>query len=147
MRVHLARDELPQGVSSAEEVYQSLVRPKRAPALLLSSGVLWKALVAWSLNLTLLMGSLLCVAYVMLSRSLLPRDLQAVATDETEWHEAFVTAFALATLNSLLLIDGLKVLCLTVTCVGGPLETCIEKRCKWLRKPIRKLYKLVDVMT
>ena len=76
---------------------------------------------------------------------MMPRALVAATSDSDEWHEAFVSAWVLALVQNVLLIDSLKVLCLTATCVGGPVEGWLARRCRWMLKPLRKLYKLMDM--
>lgn len=118
------------------------------PHCWLRVGVGPRGLLAWTLNGTLLIGLSAGLVYTVLSRAVLPRTLHASALDEEEWQSTFLQAFVLAMLQSLILIDLLKVMCLTNTSLGGPLDQLVLRRagCRCLRKPLRRLYKVFDIL-
>mmetsp|Transcript_48597 Transcript_48597/g.96944 ORF Transcript_48597/g.96944 Transcript_48597/m.96944 type:complete len:87 (+) Transcript_48597:3-263(+) len=83
-----------------------------------------------------------------MARELLPAKLQATSVDDASWMVAFRTAFLLSLLQSFLLVDTVKIACLSLT--GGPLLASLlhgRGRCvgKWVfLKPIRRLHKILD---
>ena len=123
------------------------MRHARAPPLLRASAKPRRVLIAWALNLGLLLVSGLALVYVQLSRELLRRMLQASALDDTEYEFSFYQAFGLGTLQSLFLVDGFKVLCMTASSPGAAFERLYVTRGKLGRKIVRKLYKAMDFMT
>ena len=126
---------------------ECVVRHRHAPARLLAAPRAWKVLIAWAVNVGLFAFCLIGLVYVLASRALLPRALQAAASDDSEWQGAFVRAMALATIQNLLLVDGFKVLCLTATSPGGALEACSANlRGKVVRKAVSKLHKAIDAV-
>lgn len=158
LQVEVSRELLPPALGAAALepplaaaiVRACIVRQPAAPALLQASGcAARKAIVAqsiaWVLNLSLFIGCLWLLALVILSRAMLPRMLQAGASDDVEWRAAVGSAFALATLQNLVLIDGLKVVCLTAMGAGGPLERVTARQGSWVaRSLLRRLYILID---
>jgi hypothetical protein len=142
--VYLARVELPQNAQTVEAVLRCVVNQNDEPALLRPAASRWKLLVAWALNLSLLAGAVLLLMLIILSRTLLPRTLQATAVSDAEWHAAYQAAIALAVFQNLVVVDALKALSFAATAPGGPVERCVTHRCKLLKKPLRRLYWLLD---
>jgi hypothetical protein len=147
LHASVARARLPPDVQTAEEVARRVVRHAEMPGLLCPSFSVVKQCLAWALNLSLLIGSVLLLTLVLLSRKLLPRNLQATAATDAEWRASYHATLALAVLNNLVLVDSLKAFCLAATAPGGPLESWVLLRCKLLRKPLRRLYWLLDAQS
>ena len=78
---------------------------------------------------------------------LLPDQLEAHALSHAEWHDAFVGAFAFSLMTSFIIVDGIKVGVLTfmsLPWVEAALQGDIRSRV--IRKPLRRLHKVLDVM-
>ena len=77
--------------------------------------------------------------------------LHAGAFGDGEWLSHLLRKIGLQLIYSFVLIDGIKVFCLTV--MSGPyLESVLPPRSSWpithkcIRKPVRRLHKVLDVL-
>ena len=151
VRMRLERESLPPAWRERPMLHEALasaavVMSHTAPRRL-RCAVGPRESIAWMLNLTLLVTASGWLVYTFLARTLLPSNLQASALDDDEWSDAFTHAFLLASLQSLLLVDAIKIGCLTATASGGLLDTVLRRtHTKALRKPLRRLYKFFDVL-
>ena len=144
--VEVARNALPDSDLSARKLRECVMRHSRAPPLLCASARPRKVFIAWALNLGLFLLSGFALVYVQLSRAHLRRMLQASALDDTEYEFSFYNAFCLGALQSVLLVDGIKVLCMTASSPGAAFEKLYVTRSKVGRKIVKKLYKALDFM-
>ena len=81
------------------------------------------------------------------ARERLPSQLQAASVDQQSWHAAVQESYALSLVQSFLLIDLMKVLCLTLTLQPLLSRVGLNKRGgRCLSKPMRRLHKLLDFM-
>ena len=145
--IELARDELPPGFDiTPRKLRECVVRHSRAPALLCAASKTRRVLIAWMLNFGLFLVCGFALVYVQLSRDLLRRTLQASALDDAEYEFSFYNAFCLGAMQSLLLVDGIKVLCMTASSPGAAFEKLKITRGKVGRKVVKKLYKAIDFM-
>ena len=120
-------------------------------------------LIAWLFNGALLWGSCAALLGVTKALSLLQTldSFQAPATDFALWKEQVVRAFALSCFFSFVVVDALKVVCLSLT--SGPALAALglikasaagkEKHLlgrgplEGLRKLLRRLHRLLDFLT
>lgn len=109
---------------------------------------------AWAFNSLVLWGMWLMLVFVFEARRLMPQGLQASAKSEEEWLGAFASGFGLSFVQSLVLVDAAKVLCLTLTCApalaacgcGKGEKGCWSKLGKLARKPLRRAHKIMDII-
>ena len=101
---------------------------------------------AWAFNGALLVGATFGSMLVLESRAL-PSPLQASAVDEQSWYASVRETYILSLVQSLLLVDLLKVLCLTLTSEPMLARVGLKKRGrKCLGKPIRRLHKVLEFL-
>jgi hypothetical protein len=144
--------ELPTGVTSVDAHALSPPPASRAaPAL----GACSLARVGgWIFNACLLWGALLWLRVTLASRPLQPALLVASAIDDETWVARVREATLLSLLNSLLLIDSVKVLCLTCTskpalvvlCGCGDSDGKLHGALGLVRRLLRRTHKLLDVL-
>jgi hypothetical protein len=107
-----------------------------------------RLLLAWGFNLSLVVAMHLLLVYVLISRSVLPQELQASALEESEWLSRLCRAFGASMLASFVLVDGSKVLLLTLTntpSIDRALSRTKRKK-RFVRTPLRRLHRLLDVL-
>jgi hypothetical protein len=120
--------------------------------------------VAWLLNSSLLWAMWLVLLLVQRSRAVLPQELMAGPQDESSWYTTMRVSFAIGLLDSWVIIDLVKVACLTLTCnaalarFGLALEAprdanhvrgekdCAKRITSCLRKPLRRAHKALDAL-
>ncbi len=147
--VQLERERLPPAAQDSASIVH-LMRRDRPPPRWRPLG--WplgpRTALAWIANVSLLLAASFWLLYTFLSRVWLPRQLQASALDEADWDAAFARTYALACLQSFVVVDLIKVACLTNTGQGGPIERALSRRksTRWLRKPLRRTYKIFDIL-
>lgn len=120
----------------------------RAAASLLSRSPHNVNFVAWAFNVGLLSSIWLLTIVVMRSRRIMPQQLRASAIDDDEWNATIISSFALSIAQSLLLVDLVKVLCLTLTC-GPALAVCGmdgNRFVSCVKKPLRRAHKILDAL-
>jgi hypothetical protein len=118
---------------------------------------------AWLLNSAMLAGGWIMLVLVLRGRELLQFELLASSLDEASWYATMRGSFALGLFESWVVVDSLKVLCLTLTCKPalascglaheGPNKQahkknkgCEERVASYLRKPLRRAHKILDVL-
>jgi hypothetical protein len=150
--VSYAHASLPPGAASpqsVEDVADTSSSDRAAPLLDACSVA---SVIAWAVNMSLVLTSCVCSLIVLDARDSLPSLLRASSVEDDVWHDAVGRAYLLSVLSSVIIIDAAKVLSLTLT--GRPLlEACAGHRGraarilgKSLRKPLRRVYKLLDVV-
>ena len=147
--IHYPRAALPPGASPP--TVSEVVRPLTSKGYHARGGSVlgWGAAdaAAWVVNLTLLLGASISTLAAFQARDNLPLQLQAGSMSYAQWTTAVVRAFSFSLLQSLLVVDLLKVICLTAT--SEPLLVRIglhKKSGRRLAKPIRRLHKLMDLL-
>jgi len=70
---------------------------------------------AWAVNVALLWGSCLTLAYIVVVRSMLAQKLQGSARDDEQWWSDFFSALGMNFFYSIFVVDVIKVFCLTLT--------------------------------
>ena len=107
----------------------------------------WRTLLAWAFNLLLLVGASVLLVHVLLSLQLLPEQLEAQSVSRAEWERAYHGAVALSLLMSFVVVDGVKVSVLTMLSLPAIEEVLRGRlRSRFIRKPLRRIYKVLDVM-
>ena len=104
-------------------------------------------ILAWVFNGLLLVASTFGTLLVLDARQRLPSELQAASVDDKTWYEAVLEAFLLSLLQSFLLVDLVKALCLTLT--SEPILARVGLRKpggKAFAKPIRRLHTMLDLL-
>ena len=139
--VQYAPAALPLGVS---EPSRSNVMKSPQVALWLG-GAGWFSWLAWAVNTALLLVATFATMLVFEARERLPLQLQAASVEDASWHAAVREACFLSLLQSFLLIDFIKVLCLTLTSDLALARAGMRKRSgKCFARPIRRFHKLLD---
>ena len=106
---------------------------------------------AWLFNLALLGGAGFGMLTILWARHLLPRTLHAGSVDEATWRARLGGSFAMSVLNSLVLVDALKVVCLTLTSAPALAAFGLEQRsasapARIVRKLLRRAHKVLDAL-
>ena len=99
--------------------------------------------IAWSINWLLLWCSALGLLSAFMSHAFLADELQASTMDVSDWHAAFLGCLGFSLLDSFLIIDAIKIGLLTVTADSTGTS---QKRFRLLRKLMRRLHKVIDVV-
>ena len=107
----------------------------------------WRAVLAWAVNLAMLLTAFAWLMLILLSLYLWPSQLHANAYSHEEWLVSFQVALCLSLASSFLVIDGVKVALLTLLSLPK-FEAALQGRvrAKLLRKPLRRLHKVLDVI-
>jgi len=124
---------------------------------LLEPGCHPQTLLVWAVNGTLLWGSIVLLLSAIAHRYTLPSRLEGSAESYDAWLSRWCSVLFLNLCYSLLLVDAIKIVCLTFTSSAAvdQLEALatrdIEgaKRWKWLRvlrKPLRRAHILMDTL-
>ena len=107
----------------------------------------WRTLFAWVVNLAMLLTATAWLLLILCSLLLLPSNLEAQSLSHSDWLAAFGNAVGLCILGSLLLVDGIKVLVITILDLPDLDARLRSHRLTslLLRKPLRRLHQVLDV--
>ena len=149
LRLTLDETRLPPGLSrpTAEQVVPMAPGEGSPPELpLCRCG--HRTVIAWGVNLLMLVGSSLWILFIFLSLHLLPENLEATALTREEWYASFNAAFLFSLVTSFLLVDGVKICLLSMMSlpeIEAALKASKLKKAL-IRKPLRRLHKLLDML-
>ena len=106
----------------------------------------WLGKGTWALTSTLLVGAAWATMAIFDGRERLPSQLRAASIDRQSWYAAVWEAYALSLVQSFLLVDLAKVLCLALTSEPLLARLGLHRRGgRWLARPIRRVHKLLDL--
>lgn len=112
----------------------------------------WQTALVWAVNSALLLTVIWWLLFVLRSRELVrPGTLHAGALEDAEWRAELRASFAMQLFYSFVVIDGVKIGCLTLTS-GPALEGLLPSKATWplahaiVRKPLRRMHKILDVL-
>ncbi len=159
LRVGFDGSELPPGlIPRGPELRRSQVARASSRSTMGSTAFLhpthcrWQCLLAWAVNGGLFVGATFWLLFVLASRELVqPSQLHAGALDDGEWYAQLRVSFGMQLFYSLVVVDGVKIACLTLT--SGPmLEGFMPPKATWpiahgmIRRPLRRMHKVLDVL-
>ena len=107
---------------------------------------------AWAVNSLLFWGMFVVLLSVFRARRLMPQELQTSSLDEDDFHSSLVSGLVLSCAASFLLVDLVKAICLTLTATPALVAYGVQKKSRtWavmnvVRKPFRRLHKILDVL-
>jgi len=106
----------------------------------------WHLVLAWSVHLVAFYFVFYLIIHIFTqTKADRERNLVARSIDEEEWREEMLANYAFSLVQSLVLVDGLKVLLLALTSPPWLEAMFGKKRTRIIVKPARKLHKLLDV--
>jgi len=172
-QVTYERSALPDGVVDVTpgDVKTALETPLES-----SCSTMALTMLAWVVNSLLLWSSCISLLAIAHARAALPENLEATAVEEGRWYEDLRTGFTLSLVYSLLIVDGIKVVCLTFTSPpalvrfglvspealaahdGRWVDAELPRRPRhqrilnigrvgeWVRKILRRLHKVMDMI-
>ena len=145
LTVEYMRASLPQGLQHAPTKGQvHAPRPRRTPQLLGWSAA---GMAVWAVSVLLLVAAVFGTLVALQARARLPTQLQASPVDDASWRTSVGSAFGISLLQSLLVVDGVKVLCLFATSKAMLARMGLQsKRMERFAKPVRRLHKIMDVI-
>ena len=112
----------------------------------------WQGVLAWAVNSAFLMSATFWLLFILTSRELVnPAHLYAGALDDSQWRDEFLESLLLQCFYSFVLVDGVKIACLTLTS-GSILDGVLPSKTEWpvahqaVRKPLRRMHKALDML-
>ena len=150
LEVEYRNEDLPSGCRGSHAIHVS--RNDGHPPVLYAPCWSLRVLAAWALNAVLLWGSSGLLLYAIRVRAMLPSALQVSSLDDDEWRRDFVLALLINTLLSLVVVDMVKVACLTLTSQAAmqsfglvaPGQTKLVGSQKVIVRSMRRAHMLLD---
>jgi len=108
----------------------------------------WQLVLAWTVHVLVLGGVCFLLVHIFtITKADRDRQMLAASIEQSSWRDAMLAGVALSLLQSLVVVDGIKVLVLAFTTPPWLEANFGKTRTRCCVKPLRRLHKVIEIFS